>query len=113
MHGTKNGHGYVQLLLGSVIFHQAGDTPFQNKIYLKHKIWLGKIWQIYGHLANVSPAKVSLHTVFVTLIVRKLVVTKLVDYGLLRRLKTWMALQLFLKVSQRLLYVSYIIVTIV
>ena len=55
--------------IGSVIFHQAGDTPFQNRYYipiLKHKIWLGKIWRIYSHSPNsptFPPAKVSLHTV--------------------------------------------------
>ena len=28
----------------------------------KH-IWMGKIWQIHGHLPNFNGAKVSLHTV--------------------------------------------------
>ena len=66
------GHGYMRLLLGSVIFRQAGDTPSQNQYYIsrssyvKHKIWLWKIWRIYGHSPNLPtfpPTKVSLHTV--------------------------------------------------
>ena len=59
---AQKGHGYV-LLLGSVMFHQAGYTPYSYAIifkiiYLKHKTWS------QPNLANLwSFANVSLHTV--------------------------------------------------
>ena len=65
-HSRVKEHGYVRLLLGSVIFHQARDTPIIFKIYLKHKIWLVKIWRNYGHSPNLPtfpPTKVFLHMV--------------------------------------------------
>ena len=37
---AQKGHGYVRLLLDSVIFHQAGDTPYVSKSI--DLIWLGK-----------------------------------------------------------------------
>ena len=36
---VQKGHGHVQLLLGSILFHQAGDTPYSyvsNLIYSRY-----------------------------------------------------------------------------